>query len=162
MALGDLIPWNRSRSSVMRRENMSPLFAFQDQFNRLFDDFWHDFERGGFSKSSSLGYPRVELSESAQSLTVEAELPGLDEKDVELLLRDGDLVIRGERQSEKEDQERHVSERFYGRFERRVALPAEVEEDKVSASFKRGILTVTLPKSRQALEKAKRIPINGK
>jgi len=64
-------------------------------------------------------------------------LPGLDEKDVELLLRDSELIIRGERQSEKEDQERRMSERYYGRFKRRIALPAEVEEDKVGVLRRR-------------------------
>ena len=96
------------------------------------------------------------MSETNRELKVEAELPGelpgLDEKDVEVLLRDGELILRGERKSETEDRERRMSERYYGRFERRIALPAEVEEDKVSASFKRGILTVKLPKSQQALE----------
>jgi HSP20 family protein len=135
---------------------------FQDQVNRLFDDFWRGVDGTGPLVGASFGYPRVEMSESAAELKVEAELPGLDEKDVELLLRDGELIIRGEKQSEKEDQERRMSERYYGRFERRITLPAEVEENKVSASFKKGILTVRLPKSRQALDKVKRISINGK
>jgi HSP20 family protein len=74
---------------------------------------------------ASFGYLRVEMSESAAELKVEAELSGLDENDVELLLRDGELIIRGEKQSEKENQERRMSERYYGRFERRITLPAE-------------------------------------
>ena len=158
MALGDLIPWNRARAPVSRGESMSPLVAFQDQVNRLFDEFWRDFDGVG----SSFGYPRVEMSETAREVKVEAELPGLDEKDVEVLLRDGDLIVRGERKSETVDRERRMSERYYGRFERRIALPAQVEEDQVSASFKKGILTVTLPKSQQAIDKVKRIAINGK
>jgi HSP20 family protein len=162
MALGNLIPWTRARQPISRCESMSPLFAFQDQVNRLFDEFWRDFDGAGSSLSSSFGYPRVEMSETARELKVEAELPGLDEKDVEVLLRDGELILRGERKSETEDEARRVSERYYGRFERRIALPAEVDEDKVSASFKKGILTVTLPKLQQALEKVKRIAIDGK
>ena len=162
MALGDLVPWNRSRAPGSRSESVSPLVAFQDQVNRLFNEFWRDFDGVGSSLSSSFGYPRVEMSESNRELKVEAELPGLDEKDVEVLLRDGELILRGERKSETEDQERRMSERYYGRFERRIALPAEVVEDKVIASFKKGILTVILPKSQQALDKVKRIAIDGK
>ena len=111
MALGDLIPWNRLRAPVTHRESMSPLVAFQDQVNRLLDDFWRGVDGTDPLVGASFGYPRVEMSESAAELKVEAELPGLEEKDVELLLRDGELIIRGERQSEKEDQERRMSER---------------------------------------------------
>ena len=90
-----------------RRESPSPLVAFQDQVNRLFDEFWRDSEGVGSSLlSSSFGYPRVEMSESARELKVQAELPGLDETDVEVLLRDGDLIVRGERRSETEDSQR--------------------------------------------------------
>lgn len=81
---------------------------------------------------------------------------------IEVLLDDGVLTLRGEKRSETEDKDRQFSERFYGRFERRIPLGYEVEEDKVAAAFKNGVLTVTLPKSPNAQSKVKRIAINGK
>jgi HSP20 family protein len=93
---------------------------------------------------------------------ISAELPGLDEKNVEVLVDDDVLTIRGEKRSETEDQERRFSERYYGRFERVIPLPFAVEEDKAEASFNNGVLTVTLPRSAQAEDKAKRIAIGRK
>lgn len=165
MAVRDLIPGFRSRTPVpvLRGGGMNPFAAFHQEMNRLFDEFWRDLSNDGFGFSStSLGFPSVEVTETDKELKLEAELPGMDERDVEVLLNDGVLTIRGEKKSESEDRDRRISERYYGRFERQIALPAEVQEDKVSASFKKGVLTVTLPKSEQAVDKVKRIPINGK
>lgn len=87
-------------------------------------------------------------------------MPGLEQKDIEVELANGVLAIRGEKKTETEDNDRLFSERTYGRFERRIPVD-EVERDKVNASFKNGVLTVTLPKSPSAQEKARRIAING-
>ncbi|RUX45756.1 Hsp20/alpha crystallin family protein, partial [Mesorhizobium sp. M7A.F.Ca.US.014.04.1.1] len=81
---------------------------------------------------------------------------------IEVLLDNGALKLKGEKRSETEDKDRQFSERFYGRFERLIPLGYEVEEDKVNAAFKNGVLTVTLPKTERAQAKAKRIAINGK
>ena len=93
-------------------------------------------------------------------MKVIAELPGLEEKDVEVKLSDGLLAIKGEKKTETEDEDRLFSERYYGRFERRVPVE-DIEEDKVSASFRNGVLTVILPKLPEAQQQAKRIPINS-
>ena len=93
-------------------------------------------------------------------MKVIAELPGLEEKDVEVKLSDGVLAIKGEKKTEMEDEGRVFSERYYGRFERRIPVE-DIEEDKVSASFRNGVLTVTLPKLPGAQRQATRIPING-
>jgi len=90
---------------------------------------------------------------------VTAELPGLEEKDIQVELANGVLAISGEKKTESEDKDRRFSERYYGRFERRIPVD-DVEPDKVKASFKNGVLTVTLPKSPSAQEKVKRIAIN--
>jgi HSP20 family protein len=163
MAVKDLIPQFRSRSSAVRGESKNPIMAFHEEMNRLFDDFWGGFDGFGSSLTTrSFGFPHIELSETDRELRVEAELPGMDEKEVEVLLDNGVLTLRGERKSETEDTNRHISERYYGRFERRITLPAEVEEDKIHAAFKNGVLTVTMPKSDEAVQKVKRIPIHGK
>src|SRR5579884_2404402 len=116
MAVRDLIPRLRSRMPVSRSESFSPLAAFQDEMNRLFDDFWRDFDGVGSSLTRSFGFPRVEVTETEHEVKVEAELPGMEEKDVEVLLQDGVLTIRGERKGESEDKSRRLSERYYGHF----------------------------------------------
>ncbi len=160
MAVRDLIPWGRSHTPTTRTESTHPFIALHHEMNRLFDDFWRDFSLPGFTSSTG-GWPQVELSETDKEVKVEAELPGLDDKDIELFLSNGVLTIRGEKKSEAEDKNRHLSERFYGRFERQISLPVDVQEDKIAASFKKGVLTVTLPKAPGAAEKAKRIAISG-
>jgi len=85
----------------------------------------------------------------------------MDEKDVELELAHGVLAIKGEKRTETEDKDRLFSERYYGRFERRIPVE-DIDEDKVSASFRNGVLTVTLPKTAQARRPVKRITIKGK
>jgi len=78
-----------------------------------------------------------------------------------VLMGDGVLTIRGEKKSEIEDKDRAFSERYYGRFERRIPLAWDVEDGKVDASFRNGVLTVTMPKSAQSQSSVKRIPVNG-
>ncbi len=93
----------------------------------------------------SPAWPKLEVAEPDKQITVSAEIPGMEEKDVELLFDDGNLIVRGEVKSETEDKERQFSERFYGRFERRIPVGMAIEESKIEASFKNGVLKVTLP-----------------
>ena len=165
MAIRDLIPWGRngSRSAVpsTRGEEVHPLLTFHREMNRLFDDVFRGFEVPSAFGRSGLTWPSVEVSEADNRLKVAAEIPGMDEKDVEVLLDDDVLTIRGEKKAETEDKERGFSERYYGRFERVIPLPYEVDQGQVEASFKNGVLTVSLPKSPKAQSKAKRIAVNG-
>jgi HSP20 family protein len=91
-------------------------------------------------------------------------LPGLDAKDIDLQLSDGVLTIKGEKTEEKEEKskDRHVSERRYGSFRRSLQVPASVDADKIEASYRSGVLTVTLPKSTEAQKRQKTIPITAK
>ena len=100
-------------------------------------------------------------SENDKEVRVTAELPGLEEKDVEVQLSNGTLAIKGEKRAEAENNDKLFSERFYGRFERRIPIDG-VDEDKVSASFRNGELVITLPRSAETQRKVKRIAINGK
>jgi HSP20 family protein len=109
----------------------------------------------------SLDWPRLELGESDREIRITAELPELEEKDVEILVEDGMLTIRGDKRSQTEGSERGYSERSDGRFERRVGLPRGVEPDKANAAFASGVLTITLPKSAEAIGSVRRIAING-
>ena len=161
MAMRDLVPWGRGREVATRRgEEFNPFLTLHREMNRLFDDAFRSFDApalfGGMPS-----WPSIEVTETDKELRVSAELPGLEEKDVEVLLADGALTIRGERKSEVNDEERHFSERFYGSFERRIPVDWEVEPDKVKANFKNGVLKVAIPKSAKAQQKSRRIPING-
>jgi HSP20 family protein len=170
MAVRDLIPWGRSRSSVpsmMPGDEVSPFVSLHREMNRLFDDVFNRFDAGVPSllgrTPGSLGgsWPSLEVNASDNEVRVSAELPGMDEKDIEVLVDNDVLTIRGEKKSETEDKDRRFSERYYGRFERSLALPFEVDEEKAEASFKNGVLTVTLPKSATAKDTAKRIAVNA-
>jgi HSP20 family protein len=161
MNMRDLIPWGRQSSSApvgYRSDDTNPLLGFRRDVDRVFEDLF----RGALPSldwgRSTVAWPRLEVSEADREVRITAEVPGMSEKDIELLLEDGVLTLRGEKKSEAED--RGYSERFYGRFERRIALPAGVDEEGAKADFRDGVLTVTLPKSAEA-ERGKRIPING-
>ena len=166
MSVRDLIPWGRSNNRApvpYRDDDRSPFLSLHREMNRVFDDFFRDFDMrlpmmGGGGIAG--GWPQVDLAETDKEVTVTAELPGMEEKDVELLLEDGMLTLKGEKRSESEDKDRHFSERYFGRFERHIPLGADVQADKAEARFKNGILTVTLPKNPEAQPKAKRIAIN--
>ena len=164
MAVRDLIPWARSSMSAPTRygEGADPFVTLRRVMDRLFDDAFRGFGVPSLGLGRAGNWPSLEVSETDKEVRVMAELPGLEEKDVEVLLGDGTLTLRGEKKSETEDKDRHFSEHYYGRFERRVALPSEVDEDKIQASFKNGVLTVTMPKSAKAQERVKRIPVNAK
>jgi HSP20 family protein len=166
MSVRDLIPWGRNDNqapALFRREDSNPFMSLHREVNRVFDDVFRSFDNR-FPNLGSLadfggGWPTVEVSETDKEVKVTAEVPGLDEKDIEVLLDDGTLTMRGEKRSETEDKETHFSERFYGRFERRIPLGYEVEQDKVDASFRNGVLTVVLPKTEKARSQVKRIEI---
>ena len=166
MNMRDLIPWGRNAQTTPSpyREEGDPFMTLHREMNRLFDDVFRGLDIAPFGSFGAMGrmagWPSVEVIDTDKDIRVSAELPGLDEKDVEVLMSDGVLTIRGEKRSEVEDKSRAFSERTYGRFERRIPLGWEVEEDKVIASFRNGVLTVTMPKSAKAAAKARRIAIN--
>ena len=166
MSMRDLMLWNRGRDVTVRRgEEVNPFLTLHREMNRLFDDVFRGFDVAPFGSArggdGGMGWPNIEVGETDKEVKVTAELPGLEEKDVEVELANGVLAIKGEKKTETEDKDRLFSERYYGRFERRIPLD-DVEEDKVSASFKNGVLTVTLPKSAKTQQNVKRIAINGK
>jgi HSP20 family protein len=143
---------------------MSPFLSLHREMNRLFDDFFRGFDVSPFGSGffdRAAGWPNIEVSETDKEVKITAEVPGLDEKDLAVDLADGVLTISGEKRSETEDKGRLFSERYYGRFERRIPVD-DIEPDKVAASFKKGVLTVTLPKTVKAQQNVKRIAINGK
>jgi len=139
-----LTPW--TGLSTMRKE-----------MDRLFDRFWE----GDLPQLPSLGdwAPALDVSETKDSVMVKAEVPGMDPKDIALSLQDQVLTLKGEKKQEKEEKDEHYyrAERSYGAFARAIRLPAPVDASKVTATFKHGLLTVTLPKAPAA--KGATIPI---
>ena len=107
--------------------------------------------------------PAVDVVESEKAYEITAELPGMDEKNIEVKVTDGRLTVKGEKQEEKEEKEKdyYLQERHYGSFERSFDLPESVEPDKIEASFKKGVLTVTLPKKAEAQKAAKKIEVKS-
>lgn len=160
MDVKSLIPWSRNRNTPAVRygEEPSPLLALHREMNRLFDDFFRGFDlplslRFGWSA----GWPNVEVSESEKDIKVVAELPGLTEKDVDVTLHDGVLTLKGEKKQESDGA--IYSERWHGSFERSIQLGPDIDPDQVTASFKNGVLTVTLTKRPEAESRIKRIPV---
>lgn len=145
----------------------APFFNLRREIDRLFDDF-----DGRFWSSNSLfdqfpfnvpmaTMPAVDIAERDDAFEITADMPGMDEKDVEVRTVNGGLVIKGQKKAEKEEKSKnyYLSERNYGAFERTFGLPAGVDADKISASFKNGVLTVTLPKTAEARKSEKTIPV---
>jgi HSP20 family protein len=159
VSVRDLIPWGRNRASG-GGEGAHPMVALHREMNRLFDDF----ARGIDPWFGGASWPRVDVREDAEAVEVVADLPGLSEKDVEVTISDGALVIQGETAGERsqEGDGLLMSERQYGRFHRAIPLGVEIDRERVSAKMKDGVLTVTLPKSAEARQRTKRIPISGK
>ena len=167
MSVRDLIPWRRNTSNPVptfyREDERDPLLSLHREVNRLFDDVFRSFDGRlpTFGSTSSLAgtWPSVEISDTDKEIKVSAEVPGLDQKDIEVVLDAGVLTLKGEKRSETRGEQ--FSERFYGRFERRIPLGADIEEDKIEARFKNGVLDVVLPKSAKAQSQVKRIAIKS-
>ncbi len=160
MDLKNLIPFGKKELQV-RREEDNPFAMMQREMNRVFDAFNRNWDLGAFPEFTGAYMPRLDVTEDAKAFTVTAELPGMSEKDIDLSISGDTLTIRGEKKEEKEDKNKnyYYSERSYGTFMRSVPLPRQVEADKVSASFKKGVLTITLPKTAEAAEATKKIDV---
>lgn len=162
MALTDLVPWPRNRSIATSRytEESDPFIALHREVNRMFDDFARGFGAGAPARFGLSGnWPNVEIKETDKEIRIAAELPGLEQKDVEVSLHEGVLTLKGEKKSETEGA--HYTERWQGRFERSLQFGAEVDPDNVTATFKNGVLTVVLAKRPEAQSQVRRIPIGN-
>jgi len=136
------------------------LSSLRDELDRLFESPWADLSRT--SQLLSGWTPALDVYEDKENFIVKAELPGMKKEDIDVSLHDGNLSISGERKSESkhEDAEVYRAERFFGRFQRAVTLPAPVAADKVKAQYKDGVLTVTLLKTEEAKPKKIDVAVN--
>jgi HSP20 family protein len=144
MNLRSLIPVGRSRAVAGRNDN--PFVSLQREIDRLFDDFTRGFPAFGAAASGLT--PSMDVVETDKEIEITAELPGLEEKDVQINVADNLLTIRGEKKAEKEEKDKdyQLIERSYGSFERTLELPDGVNADAIKASIAKGVLTVTVPK----------------
>ena len=161
MNMRDLIPWGRETNNSQapvpyRGGGMSPFFTLRRDIDRLFDDM---FRMPALTGSGTMSWPSVEVTDGDREIRVSVEIPGMNEDDVELTVQEGGRTIRGEKKSKTEDKDRGYSERWYGRFERRIGLPEGVEDENAEAVFRNGVLTITMPKSADA-KSGRRIPIS--
>jgi len=158
----DIIPFGK-RNVPVRREEYEPFSFFRHEMNRLFDDFYRGFDLEPFERRLGTFTPNVDVSENDKQIKVTAELPGMDEKDIDVSLNKDSLTIKGEKKEEKEEKKKdyYRMERSYGSFSRTIPLPVEVDTDKVKAEFRKGVLTVTMPKTAKAIEETKKIPIKA-
>lgn len=167
MQISDLIPWGRDRNEVARQQGDgdNPLLNLQRDINRVFDDFWSRFDRpvGASNGLLSVTGPRTDVTETDEAVDVSVELPGMDEKDIDVSLSDDVLTIRGEKKAEREEKKKgyYLAERSYGSFYRSIPLPPGVDSEKAEARFKKGVLTVTLPKTPEAQAKVRKIEVKA-
>jgi HSP20 family protein len=150
--------------SIVRWDPFKEMSGLQDRMNRLFDDVWGRGRRGEEEYISGGWVPPVDVRETKDSLEITAELPGIDPKDVEVSVEGGVLTLRGTRSFEKaaEGETYHRVERAYGAFERAFTLPGNVDAERIQATYRHGVLHLSVPKREEAKPKAISIKIEGK
>lgn len=157
MSITNLMPWRRKEQAprkrgdvTVNREEEHPLTLFERDMNRMFDEFFSGF---GLAPSWESGWstfsPQVDIVDNDKEIKVSVELPGLDEKDIEVTLSHDMLTISGEKRQEKEDKGKNYyrMERSYGSFKRAIPIPCEIKTEAIDATFKNGVLSIALPKA---------------
>lgn len=165
-----------SAPAPTRSSGVDVFQSFRNEVDRLFDQFWRTgfglpslrrmMEPEPFSRGETpFGFatPTVDLSEDDKAYRITADLPGMSEKEVDVTLSGNMLTITGERREEKEEKDRnyHFSERRFGSFRRAFSLPEGIDRDKIDATFKNGVLSLTLPKTPEAVQQQKKIEVKA-
>ena len=169
MASRSLMPFSRNTQMSRWGEDADPFLQMRREMNRLFDDVFSGF--GGLGLPGAFApalqqmpaAPKIDVSETDNEIQIKAEMPGIDQNDVEVLLEDDRLIIRGEKkqEQEREDKDRnyHVRERVQGAFSRTLPLPFAPDPNQVKAEFKDGVMTITIPKPQEVKQKQHRIDV---
>lgn len=163
----NLIPWKNKKEVAHKNED--PFMSFHKELDTMFNHFLRDFEAPGFAFPSLNRFekgwmkePDMDVNENEKEIRITADLPGIDEKDLDVSLEGNLLTVKGEKKEEKTSKQSrvHVTERHYGSFVRRITVPFDrIDSGKISASMKKGVLTVVLPKIKDRQEKQKKIAI---
>jgi len=169
MASRSLMPFSRNTQMSRWGEDTDPFLQMRREMNRLFDDVFSGF--GGFGLPGAFApalqqmpaAPKIDVSETENEIQIKAEMPGIDQNNVEVLLEDDRLIIRGEKKEEREEDDKdrnyHVRERVQGTFSRTLPLPFAPDPNQVKAEFKDGVMTITIPKPQEVKQKQHRIEV---
>lgn len=166
MTLNNLGPFKKKEELAKRhRENEQPFFALQHRMNSMFDDFFRGFDIepfGGLAGKSNF-MPQMNISEDEKEIVVSTELPGMEEKDLDITIAKDALTISGEKKTELEDKKKdyHRIERSYGSFSRTIVLPDGVDEGKAQAELKKGVLKIKIPKTPQAQPQKRKLEVTS-
>jgi len=172
MTLKDIVPWRWGELRHWAEEDrpyesfLREMGTLHQEMDRLFEDFWKG--SGSLRKINRPWHqgeltPRIDESEDETAFHVKVELPGMDQKDVDVTLSGGVLTIRGEKKQDEEEKGKdfYRRERSFGSFRRTLPIPIEVDESKIKAKFEKGILFIELPKTEEAQKKVKHIPVQA-
>lgn len=157
-----LIPWQKEDMPLSMIEE-SPFQLLWQDINRTFDNFFNEFGERPFGLDTDSFSPSLNMTENDSAFIVEAEVPGVDEEDIDVTLTQNMLTIKGEKKAEQEEKKGNYYhlERRYGSFCRNIPLPQNtVNQNEVTANFDKGVLTITLPKLEEAQHIQKRIQVN--
>jgi HSP20 family protein len=173
MAETTKVPVKTEKTPLSTAQAMRPFESLRREVDRLFEDFSGGFWRSPFGRSiidiepawrsTTLMTPAVDVTETDNAYEIAVELPGMDEKNVEVKLADDVLTVKGEKQEEKEEKRKdyYLSERSFGSFQRSFQVPKGVDTNKIDANFKKGVLKVILPKSAEAQKAEKKITVKA-
>jgi HSP20 family protein len=160
-----LVPWReRSQTLAPREDFFDPFVSFRREVDRMFDSFLDGFGTRALAPAGWQGLnPAVDMRESDNELMITAEVPGVDEKDVEVTLTDNVLTIKGEKKAQHEQKNGDASymERRYGAFSRSLRLPFAIKDEEIDAKYDKGVLTITIPKPAEAQTNVRRIEVKG-
>lgn len=164
MTLRSLLPFGQTPSqSLATQTGGSPFFSLHRDIDRAIDDMFHSFGRFGTSIETAAFTPHLDISEDDHNFMVAVELPGMEEKEIDLEIKDGNLLIKGEKKFERDEKSKegyHLVERSYGSFLRTVPLGFDVEPQAIEAVYKKGVLKITVPKPEGLNLKARKIEIH--
>jgi HSP20 family protein len=154
-------PLAKKAQSTARLSEENPLLSLRNNIDRLFDNFLSGFSIGPFAATTAMFNPSIDVADSGKELKVTVELPGMDENDIDVSVTQNTLTIRGEKKDETEEKGNsyHRMERVYGSFTRTIPLPVEVNVDGAKANYRKGVLSITIPKTEKALKEAKKIAV---
>jgi len=166
MDFRSLMPFGRT-AGVARAgaPETDPFTGLRREMNRLFEDFARDWAVPARFGSSDFLSPKINVAETETGLELTAELPGIEPKDIQIDLADGILTLKAESKAERDEKDDgkkyHLVERSYGTFLRRMALPFEADQDRIEASFDKGVLKIVVPRSPAAKSPTRRIEIKS-
>jgi HSP20 family protein len=164
MAIRDLIPWKKESKEMIANQpfDSGSITDLRTRIDQMMDNFWNDpFDFPFSTNRENFLYPQIDLSETEKEFTIITDLPGLTENDIEILAHSHSVKIRGNKETSKEEKNRtyHLTERNRGSFSREISLSEEIDESKVEANIKNGVLTIHLPKLPDERSTRRRIPI---